>query len=456
MSNFKEIHIIAGGTVFHIAPHLALSAPAYGNTGWDLVESVYCAIGSESKIYLHLTKMAEGRAGDSTIYFKNTVRTPSSKYGSSKYGNAYRSLETNEDIEKLINQLVEDEAAKIIFMPVALCDFTANVIDGLAKNVIAGASSVRSSGKNQPRLKSDQRYMLELTPSDKIINKVRAKRKDIFLVGFKTTTGFSVDEQFESGLTLLKKASCNLVLANDLQTRMNMVITPEQSKYAVTTNRSEALFKLTEMALERSKGDFTRSTVVSGDPVEWNSSEVPSSLREVVNYCIKKGAYKPFLNSTVGHFAVKTSEGEFLTSIRKTNFNNLDSTGLVRVKADEDDKNVIAFGAKPSVGGQSQRIIFRNHPDVDCIVHAHVQLRPESVGLIPVKDQWPNECGSNQCGTTTSTGLIKFGEGTNSIYAVMLDKHGPNIVFNRAIDPKKVIGFIEQHFDLSKQTSEIN
>ena len=34
----KNIHIIGGGTVNHIRPHLALSAPAYGGTARKLRE----------------------------------------------------------------------------------------------------------------------------------------------------------------------------------------------------------------------------------------------------------------------------------------------------------------------------------------------------------------------------------------------------------------------------------
>jgi hypothetical protein len=37
-----------------------------------------------------------------------------------------------------------------------------------------------------------------------------------------------------------------------------------------------------------------------------------------------------------------------------------------------------------------------------------------------------------------------------------LDNHGPNIVFNRNIEPEKVIDFIERNFDLTQSTDGIN
>ena len=138
----------------------------------------------------------------------------------------------------------------------------------------------------------------------------------------------------------------------------------------------------------------------------------------------------------------KISEKEFLTSIRKSNFNDLAKNGLVRVITDTED-TVIAYGAKPSVGGQSQRIIFSEHNDYDCIVHFHCPIKEGSD--VPVISQREYECGSHECGQNTSNGLKKF----DNLSAVMLDNHGPNIVFHHSINPEEVIAFIQKNFDLS-------
>lgn len=401
----KNIHIIGGGTVFHVRPHLALSAPAYGKAAQEikLLIQTYDILPK-----LHLTKMAGGKE-----------------------------LETNQDISDLIDKLVADPKTSCIFMPVALCDFEGKI-----------GSVEEDHGKYGTRLKSSNgSFEMQLEPSEKIIGKVRKVRKDIFLVGFKTTSGANEDEQFLAGLSLMKNNSCNLVLANDLKTRLNMVITPEQAKYSVTTDRFKALDILVEMAESRTGLHFTRSEILPGDAVPWDSDQIPSSLRAVVNNCIENGAYRPFNGKTVGHFAVKKNTNEFLTSIRKSNFNELSNIGLVRIESHGTDR-VIAHGFRPSVGGQSQRIIFNNHLDLDCIVHAHIPLRNDAKDVIPVADQWPYECGSHECGENTSRNLKKFGD----IWAVMLDNHGPNIVFNRSIDPEKVVEFIHNNFDLTKST----
>ena len=400
-------HIIAGGTHFHVRPHLALAAPAYGATGRALLHELETRGRAAA---LHLTTMAGGP----------------------------KDLDTNADVARLVDALVADPATRLVFMPVALCDFTASVLEG-------GAPT--PSGKGAPRLRTAAgAQTLALTPAPKVIGAVRRERKDIFLVGFKTTAGATPAEQLAAGLRLLKQSSCNLVLANDLHTRLNMVVTPEQASYHVTEDRRAAIAGLVEMALLRSELTFTRSTVVPGEPVPWSSELVPEALRRVVDHCIARGAYKPFLGATVGHFAVKLGDGRFLTSRRKTDFNRLAEVGLVLVEA-RGESEVVAHGSRPSVGGQSQRIVFAEHPGLDCIVHFHCPLRAGSPVL--VRSQRPFECGSHECGKNTSDGLRRFGDA----WAVMLDRHGPNVVFSRDADPERVIRFIEESFDLAGTTA---
>jgi hypothetical protein len=376
MEPVKKIEIIGGGTVSHVRNHLALCAPAYGKTARTLYW--LCNDLDKECDYLvdyHLTKMAD----------------PTSK------------LETNEDVARLVDQLVADPETKIIFFNPALVDFDGSITTEGPAGYEWNDSTPTRSGKYEDRLKtSEGQQKMLLTPSAKILSRIRKERKDIFLVAFKTTCGASQDEQFLSGLHLLKSNSCNLVLANDTKTRTNMVITPEQARYHVTEDRQAALHGLVEMALSRAKGTFTRSTVVPGESVPWDMETIPHSLKAVVEHCIAQGAYKPFNGSTVGHFAFKKNETKFITSKRKSDFNNLSNVGMVLCEAKGDDE-VIAYGAKPSVGGQSQRIVFKEHPEMDCIVHFHCP--PKYPAELSVRSQAAHECGSHECGMNTSKGL---------------------------------------------------
>ena len=403
------VHIFGGGTFFHVRNHMSLCAPAFGKTA-RYINTFY------DNAQLHLTKMAD----------PNSI------------------LDTNEDVEYKLDRLIADPFCKVIYFNVALCDYEGSIIERGAFD----SEIPTRSGKYETRLKTrDGEQTMLLSPAKKLIGKIRKTRKDIFVVGFKTTCNATPDEQYLAALNMLKENSINLVLANDTGNRRNMIVAPEETRYCVTTDRNKALTTLVEMTNSRSRNTFTRSTVIDGDIVPWDSNEIPDSLRQVVNHCIKRGAYKPFRGATAGHFAVKVNDHEVLTSIRKTNYNDLEKSGLVRIEYEGLDK-VIAHGAKPSVGGQSQRIVFDEHPDLDCIVHFHCPTK-EIYEYIPTAPQAQNECGSHQCGQNTSTNLKHIRDG---IHAVMLDSHGPNIVFSKDTDPQKVIDFIETNFDLEAKT----
>ena len=419
----KNIYILGGGTFSDVRCHQSLAVRAFGDTAIEL-ESLFkeqLALKGLDKKYqtqLILTRMAQ------------------------PHGNPYNII-TNQDASDVLDTLIADPDTKVIVQNFALCDF-----DGQIGDI--------ASGKKAARLRtSNGNVEMVMTPAPKLINKIRQERKDIFAIGFKTTDGQSADVQYLRGLELLKVNSLNLVLANDVVNFRNMIIAPEETRYGeqVGRDRSTVLKHLVEITISRMQNHFTRSTVIEGKALDWNGEQIPESLRTVVNHCIKEGAYKTFLGKTAGHFAAKLSDNEFATSIRKSNFNKLNEIGLVKIESKNNDE-VIAHGFKPSVGGQSQRSIFAAHPELDCIVHFHCPVKVDNKGdMVPVAAQWPNECGSHECGKNTSDNLkeIDLGGG-DSLKVVYLDKHGPNIVFNRKTNANKVINFIDRNFDLSAKT----
>ncbi len=404
------IHVVGGGTTVHVRTHLALSAPAYGSTAREIA-GICRRSGHNTR--LTLTRMAD----------------PSSPY------------ETNDDIALLAQEIINDPTAHIVFWNPAICDYT-------------GTIGTIKSGRRAERLKTkDGEQNLKLTPSEKIVSRIRKHRKDIFLVAFKTTTNASEDEMYKAGLSLMKGSHINLVLVNDVSTRLNMVVCPEEARYHVTNERIEAIEGLVEMTLLRSTCHFTRSEVVESNGISWDAEQIHTSLKMVVDHCIQRKAYKPIQCNekglvTAGHFALRGKDGKIITSRRWSNFNDLKTTGMVMIEPTGND-HVIAYGGKPSVGGMSQRIIFKDHPDLDCIVHFHCPMRPEAPDQIPLRSQRPYECGSHECGQNTSQGLREIEDG---IWAVMLDNHGPNIVFRKDVSPDRVINLIERNFDLNEKT----
>ena len=388
----KRTLILGGGTIENIRPHFAFCAPAYGGTARRLKQRLPDA-------ELCLTKMAGGE------------------------------LETNQDVSDFVDEMISELSVHVVYFNIALCDFTTSSIE---------------TGLDKARLESrNELETLSLEPTLKIIEKIRKYRKDIFLVGFKATSGASEDEMYAKGLRLLKSASCNIVLVNDVHTKLNMIVVPEEARYCVTDNRVVALDNLVSIVNARSKLTYVRSVVKSLETTPWK--EMPEQLRRVVDYCVEKGAYKPFRGKTSGHFAYHDRKnGVVYASRRKSNYN--ETRSMIRCKP-RLDGSIDVFGGKASVGAQTQRIIFEWHPDVDFIVHFHCPLRP---GIeFPTVEQFAFECGSMECASNTLSGMEEF---SNGVKAVMLKNHGPNIAFNKDTDPDYVIRIIEHHFDLSAKT----
>ena len=500
MSN-KKLYIIGGGTNTYISNHLALSAPAYGTTAKHLYQKFLNHSDNKMDVELCLTKMAD----------------PSQDY-----------LDTPEDVETLVDELIADPDTRVIIFNVAMVDYKPTYLQEWRTEDKTRGEDVNTFGKYRRRISTTGTPVidLELKPYDKIINKIRKERKDILLVGFKTTCGATKEEQFLKGLKLCKDASANIVFVNDVnkeriekleeglnildrlniqktytdldinfknlekqikefskdisELQNNGLVTPEESSYWYNT-RDEALDGLVQMVLDRSHLHFTRSTVVDSETISWSSELIPETFKTIFDFVRGAGAYKlgP-TKSTVGHFGLSLGPNEFLTSKRKTDFNKIEEVGLVRVITDDpdnvfgykhffeenhddqvkynSDQAVIAFGAKPSVGGQSQRSLFDAYPNLDCIVHFHCPLKPESRELFTTTKQFGVECGSHECGLNTSMNMQEFKLlSGRSVWAVHLDHHGPNIIFDsKTADPQEIIEFINSKWDLSKQTTGLS
>jgi hypothetical protein len=221
----KNAYIFGGGTVAHIANHFAVTAPAYGNTA--------------AKLYMMMT--------DDERWDSMNVELRLTKMAGGDY------LETNEDIANEIAKLKADPNTKIIFFNCALVDYTpyrlqTETLEFFDSNEnefvnLDESYNAEELGKYKFRLDSSRNKNIDIsfTKADKIIPTIRQGRKDIFLVGFKTTCGATKQEMYEKGLKLCKEGSVNLVLVNDTKTRFNMIVTPEEAAYHETDNREEEL-----------------------------------------------------------------------------------------------------------------------------------------------------------------------------------------------------------------------
>jgi len=138
-------------------------------------------------------------------------------------------LVTNQDVMNCVDEVCQDPELKAIIFNVALCDF-----DGQVDDV--------PSGSHANRLKTREgSQKMTLTPAEKVISRIKKARPDVIVVGFKTTTNATLDEQSVAAENLLRSNNLDWVLANDTVTRVNFIVgagsqlvySNEQRKYAL-------------------------------------------------------------------------------------------------------------------------------------------------------------------------------------------------------------------------------
>lgn len=176
MSKHRVV-VLGGGTFNHISCHLSLAAPAFGTTAKQLHQLF--TNGGILESQLVLTKMADTT---STII-------------------------TNDDVALYVERMLEDFSVKVVIMNAAICDF-----------------EIENPGAD--RLSSSQDYPVTLRGiQGKILSTIRQARPDIVVAGFKTTHGATKMEQLAKAAASIHNSGLDFVLANDVATRNNILLT---------------------------------------------------------------------------------------------------------------------------------------------------------------------------------------------------------------------------------------
>ena len=271
----NNIHIFSGGTFSPVRNHLSLSAIAFGNTGRKLKQLL-----PTSK--LHLTKMAD--------YTSNLL--------------------TNKDIENKVDELLKNPHTKCIIMNAALCDY-----DGTIDNVESGLHSKRLESR-------EGEFSMKMTPSSKVISKIKSERPDVLVVGFKTVTN-------ENDINVIRhkadRMKVDYVFVNDTVTRKNYLISPISEIKGQGDDSRDLLLKVLSEAINN-KLDLSFCDILSSNESE---NYVQYLVRVSHNeYIPKQEAFvkaKDILkqNGFDGEFVNsgwhKDIQGVYIVSIRKNN-----------------------------------------------------------------------------------------------------------------------------------------
>lgn len=212
----NNIHIFSGGTFSPVRNHLALAAIAFGNTGKRLKQLLPTS-------FLHLTKMADSSSN----------------------------LVTNQDVENKVDELLKNPDTKCIIMNAALCDY-----DGTIDNIESGSHAERLESRSGS-------FEMKMTPSSKVISKIKSERPDILVVGFKTVTN-------EKDIKVIRQKAdrmkVDIVFVNDTVTRENYLI----SKIAELRGNNEGRDLLLELLSQSIKNrlDLSFCDVLSSHETE--------------------------------------------------------------------------------------------------------------------------------------------------------------------------------------------
>lgn len=222
----KNIYVITGGTMVHVTPHFSMCAPAYGKVGEDIytkMMTIFNQETNEADYNLHLikTRMAGLNSSD-TIEHLSEIGFNSS-------------LETNDDLQSLIGLLCLQESTAGIIMAAAICDFTPKELQAYEGTERV---TINEFGKDKKRLHKAHSLSLKLNPSNKIIDLIKTKRPDIFLVTFKTTAGSSEEELVKKALHNLTRSQSDIVFGNDIHNKINVIVSSDESTLRGTDRQS--------------------------------------------------------------------------------------------------------------------------------------------------------------------------------------------------------------------------
>lgn len=230
----QNIYIITGGTMVHVTPHFSVCAPAYGKVGSELNGYLNENIKDDKyNIYLIKTKMA-GFNSDEVIEHLDTLNIKSS-------------IETNEELEKLVTILSRENETKSIIIAAAICDFEPKELLAYEDKTLL---KITNFGKDKKRLHQAHSLELKLQPSRKIVDIIKKNNSEIFLVTFKTTAGSTKEILIEKALTNLKRSRSNLVFGNDIHQKLNLIVTDDDEVLSFE-NRESALEGFSLEFLER-------------------------------------------------------------------------------------------------------------------------------------------------------------------------------------------------------------
>ncbi len=250
--------------------------------------------------------------------------------------------------------------------------------------ILAAAVSDYGVLKQEGKISSEHEVMaLALTKNPKVISKIKEWNPHIFQVGFKLLADAGIEELIDIAYAHGIKNKSNLTVANaviggDFGKRITFFITPEKGITPVTLE--ELAGKLVETVSRRvSSSHYRTEKVEFGDMMflsQYLRGGEPDEFRKAVQKFWKLNLFPPYLDGAKKHFgfvAMRMPYG-FLITARGSDKEELPDKDIVYVPQVDFHERIIhvAPGKKASLNANVAARIFKEMPDVDLILHAHI------------------------------------------------------------------------------------
>ncbi len=104
----------------------------------------------------------------------------------------------------------------------------------------AAVSDFKMAKVLKGKFSSSKSLTLKLSPTVKLIDQIKIKAPDVFLVGFKLEPGMKTKNAVAESQSLFKKAQCDLVVANSVDRGyQGFVVSPQQKILVKTSNKKK-------------------------------------------------------------------------------------------------------------------------------------------------------------------------------------------------------------------------
>jgi hypothetical protein len=209
----KHIYVVTGGTLVHVRPHFSLCAAAYGQVGSEIHDGLTAGLAArrrvdDFRVHLVRTRMAGPSPAETVAHLQELGVPPAP--------------ETNADLRTLVQAVTARAETAALVMAAAVCDFEPVELTVTGET---GPQTTTDFGKGQKRLHHVRSATLALRPSEKLVDLVKSGRPEVCLVTFKTTAGLLESDLRAQAMQNLQRSRSDLVFANDIQHRLNLVVT---------------------------------------------------------------------------------------------------------------------------------------------------------------------------------------------------------------------------------------